>query len=199
MDNDSRPSPESATIEGMNTTPSAAGASAPPKHSRNTTRAGSPYDGLPYEDEDAYERRWGGLSEAAKVELSRSDPLTFVADHLPHRDRAEGSVVVLLAPVDSGRPVVNVISEVPRNPTAEECYRLLWPFATAAGQAYPSHGRAMIGVIHHRRGPAVPGLLDQRWMSAVHQVAQENGLSVLGVMARTASGALLPIGTADAA
>lgn len=183
----------------MNTTPGAASASAQSKHRTKSARPRSPYDGLPYEDEDGYERRWGGLSEAAKADLSRSDPLTFVADHLPHRDRAEGSVVVLLEPVGFGQPMVNVISDVPRNPTAQECYRLLWPFATAAGQACPPGGRAMIGLIHHRRGPAVPSLLDQRWLHAVQQAAQEHGLEVLGVMARTASGALLPIVDADAA
>ena len=153
----------------------------------------SPYAGLPYEDEDGYERRWGGLSKSAKHDLSRSDPLTFVADHLPNRDRQEGSVVVLLEPVGFGAPLVHVIADAPVNPSAEECYRLLWPFATAAGQARPVDGRAMIGVIHHRRGPAVPGLLDQRWLAAVRQAAQEAGIEVLGVRARTESGALIPV------
>ena len=140
----------------------------------------------------------GRVSKSSKHDLSRSDPLTFVADHLPNRDRQEGSVVVLLEPVGFGAPLVQVIADAPVNPSAEECYRLLWPFATAAGQACPPDGRAMIGVIHHRRGPAVSGVLDQRWLAAVRQAAQEAGIEVLGVLARTDSGALIPIADADA-
>jgi hypothetical protein len=190
---------KSPTLVGMNPTPGAASAAhtTPHKHQPRTQR--SPYDGLPYEDEDGYERRWGGLSETAKTDLSHSDPLTFIADHLPHRDRSEGSVVVLLQPIGFGQPMVNVISDCPRNPTAEECYRLLWPFATAASRACPPDGRAMLGLIHHRRGPAVVGVLDQRWLGAVHQAAQEAGIEVVGVMVRTASGALLAIKDAEAA
>lgn len=161
--------------------------------------ARSPYDGLPYEDEDGYEHRWGGLSEAAKADLSRSDPLTFIADHLPHRDRAEGSIVVLLEPVGYGQPLVNVISDCPRNPAAEDCYRMLWPFATAAGRMGPPGGVAKIGLILHRRGAAVAGVLDRRWFRALQQAAQEADLQMLGVLTRTASGALVPITEADAA
>lgn len=188
----------SARIMGMNATASGGTEPSPTAPSSKTARAQSPYAGAPYEDEDGYERRWGGLSESATKDLARSDPLTFVADHLPNQDRREGSVVVLLEPVGFGAPLLHVIADAPVNPSAEECYRLLWPFATAAAQACPPDGRAMIGVIHHRRGPAVPGLLDQRWLAAVRQAAEGVGIDVLGVLARTDSGALIPIADADA-
>lgn len=175
----------------MNTTGNAASAKSANQHT--TTRSPSPYDGLPYEDEDGYERRWGGLSKVATDAKSHADPLTFIADHLPHGDRTEGSVVVLLDPAGQGQPLVNVISNSPRNPTAQDCYRLLWPFAQTLGRLCPSGSGATIGLIHHRTGPAVTGPLDRRWWLAVQQAAEEHGLEVLGVMARTASGALLPI------
>ena len=184
---------DSTRIKDVNTTSFSASDQSPGAPKSSTVRTGSPYDGLPYEDEVGYQNRWGGLSRSATDELAHSDPLTFVADHLPHGDRREGSVVVLLEPVGFGSPLVSVIADAPVNPSAEECYRLLWPFATAAGQARPTDGRAMIGVIHHRRGPAVSGVLDQRWLAAVQQAAQEAGIEVLGVLARTDSGALIPV------
>lgn len=158
----------------------------------------SPYEGLPYEDEPGYERRWGGLSEEARRAQSQRDPLTFVADHLPHSDRCEGSVVVLLEPDGCGTPLVNVVSDCPRDPTAEECYLLLRTFAEAVRKVRPESGRVAIGLIHHRRGSAVVEPLDRRWFHTVHHVAGQTGLNVLGVLARTASGALVPITDADA-
>ena len=161
---------------------------------------------VPYDDLDAFHRRWGHLDDDERRQVAEEDPLGFIADHLPSYDRAEGTVVVLLDGLPDGQRLVNVVADGPLNPEPDECRRLLETFAEAAhtlvleeaelldGEGLESLFLAIeMGVLVHRRGPERVTAEDRRWSEALRDVQADWGLGSLGVLARTESGALVRV------
>lgn len=149
----------------------------------------------PYDDQIAAERRWGHLRPDELQAAARADPLRFVADHLSSDDRRRGCVALYgdLGPECS--PVLLAVPDAPPNPTFEECALLIGRFAIHVSDTREAMGGRTFGVglTHHRTGTPVVNDLDRRWLLALQTLAPEFGYTLVGVMARTAAGALVRV------
>lgn len=147
----------------------------------------------PYDDVEGYDRYWGSLSIGDFHAASMADPIRFIADHVAAIDRREGAVVVLLDMGDGVNRSVHVLAESLPNAWVDECRMQLAPFAEVAGEFRSEGLLPSIGVIHHRRGEATVNELDLRWAGVVKSLAEAAGIMVIGVAARTESGALVRV------
>ncbi|MCX6461381.1 MAG: hypothetical protein NTZ03_13875 [Actinobacteria bacterium] len=147
----------------------------------------------PYDDFAAAERRWGHLSPDELRAAADADPLRFVADNISVRDRRQGSVV-LIANLGPGQPpALVVVPDAPPEPTFEDCALLVGRFGMHLDEIRDVGAPFSVGLIHHRLGNTAVNDLDRRWQLALETLAPEFGYSILGVMARTESGALVTV------
>jgi hypothetical protein len=155
----------------------------------------------PYEDAVAAERRWGRLDPQDLERGWRADPLHFIADHVCVSDRREGAVALFMDFGVGAEPLLAVIPDAPANPTDDDCIRLLSGFVAEVEdrQAAQASSTLRMGFVHHRPGPASVTPLDQQWMTWVEAVARAYEFEIVGVMARTEAGALVPIPAGRAA
>ncbi|MEY3732985.1 MAG: hypothetical protein RL347_344 [Actinomycetota bacterium] len=162
----------------------------------------------PFDDPRAFRRRWAHLTpEQLRAEATR-DPLLFAADHVSIFDRHEGSVVVL-ADLDAGLPpTMIVIPGGPPDPTEEDCLGLLAGVVSRIDEgmddsmAVPLGDICVVrrlGIVTHRLGASMVNDIDRRWMRALGLVSVALGIEIIGVMARTRSGALVRVPDAAAA
>jgi len=153
------------------------------------------YTRTPYDDVVASERRWGHLRPDEIDTAARADPLRFLADHIPGRDREQGALALFgdLGPI--AEPVLVTVHDAPSDPTVEECALLVWRFADYVDRTRMARGEDHfgIGLVHHRVGSTVVCDLDRRWLLALEALAPEFGYSIVGVMARTEAGALVNV------
>ncbi|MCX6415197.1 MAG: hypothetical protein NTU77_11450 [Actinobacteria bacterium] len=147
----------------------------------------------PYDNHADYVGRWSGLTEAELLAAADADPLRFAADHVPAIDRREGSVVVVLDLGDDMGSSMNVIPDAPSNPTPSDCRLLLRAFLDAAEHFRREGLSPSIGLLHHRIGPAHITDVDRRWASAAEDLAARADIRLIGVAARTKSGAFVLI------
>jgi hypothetical protein len=154
----------------------------------------------PFDDPRAFTRRWANLTpEQLRAEAIR-DPLLFAADHVSILDRHEGAVVVLADLGGDLPPTMFVVPDAPPGPSEEDCLGLLAGIVSSidsamdqgAGEGELSAVRRL-GVVTHRLGAAMVNDIDRRWMSALGLVSVALGIEVIGVMARTRSGALVRV------
>lgn len=169
-----------------------------PKSSRSP-RTSSKYSAdcvgrhTPYEDHADYVGRWSGLTETELLAAADADPLRFAADHVLASDRREGSVVVILDLGDDLGRSMNVIADAPSRPKEGDCMLLLRAFVDAAEQLRAEGLSPSIGLLHHRTGPAHITDVDRRWASAIEELASGARITVIGVAARTGSGAFVRV------
>ncbi len=149
----------------------------------------------PYDDVIAAERRWGRLHPDELDAAARADPLRFMADHLSSDDRRRGSVALYGDLGHRALPILVAVPDAPPDPTFEECALLVGTFASHVADTSEAMGsRAFgVGLVHHRTGTAVVSDHDRRWLLAVESLAPTFGYAVVGVMARTSSGALVQV------
>lgn len=147
----------------------------------------------------ASEERWSAMSESQMRDAAGRDPIGFVADHLLSRDRRHGSVAVLLDAGPDGPRTIHVVNDAPLDPDPDQCRAILDRVAEQAVSLRRGMRKARLGVVHHRTGDAVVVDLDTRWAQALDDVTSDAGLGVLGVAARTESGALVRVPRAAAA
>jgi hypothetical protein len=162
----------------------------------------------PFDDPRAFRRRWASLSaEQLRVEASR-DPLLFAADHVSIFDRHEGSLVILAELDGETHPAMIVIPGGPPDPSEEDCLGLLATVVSRledeAGEAMFHNERAVtavrrLGVVTHRLGTSMINDIDRRWMRALGLVSVALGIEVIGVVARTRSGAIVRVPESAAA
>ena len=139
------------------------------------------------------------MSETQLRDAAGRVPLGFVADHLLSGDRRTGSVAVLLDAGPDGPRSIHLVHDAPLDPDVDQCRAILDRVAERAVALRRGARRARLGVVHHRTGDAVVIDLDARWAQALHDVTADAGLGVLGVAARTESGALVRVPLAAAA
>lgn len=162
----------------------------------------------PFDDPRAFRRRWANLSaEQLRVEASR-DPLLFAADHVSIFDRHEGTVVILAELDGEPHPAMIVVPGGPPDPAEEDCLGLL---ATVVSGIEEAAGESTItpegditvvrrlGVVTHRLGASMINDIDRRWMRALGLVSVALGIEVIGVVARTRSGAIVRVPESAAA
>lgn len=147
----------------------------------------------PYDDATAYLLRWRQYEPGDAI--SRAVLPVFVADHVPLADRREGCVVFFN---DGGRnrpPVLVVVPDGPSDPTEEECLGMVAGYLTriAGYDESADLSGLRVGLVLHRRGPARVTDLDRSWRRAVDDAASALRISVLGVCARTWSGAIVAV------
>ena len=147
----------------------------------------------PYEDATAYLRRWRQYEPGDAI--PRAVLPVFVADHVPLADRREGCVVFFHDGGGDRPPVLAVVPDGPSDPTEEECLGMVTGYLTriAGYDGSGDLGGLRVGLLLHRRGPARVTDLDRRWRRAVDDAASAVRISVLGVCARTWSGAVVAI------
>lgn len=156
----------------------------------------------PFDDPRAFRRRWAHLTpEQLIVEASR-DPLLFAADHTSIFDRHEGTVVVLAELHGDPQPTVIVIPGGPPDPSEEDCLGLLAGVVARIDEAAGEWTTVQdgdvcivrrIGLVTHRLGASMVNDIDRRWMRALGLVSVALGIEVIGVAARTRSGAIVRI------
>ena len=156
---------------------------------------------LDYDDPIAFERRWGRLSHAQATELSRRDPLLFVADHVSIDDRGPGSLAVY-AEMAGSSPTIIVIKDGLLEPSADDC---LTAVASIAGKLCDQVGFDIedalvmepplrrLGLVLHRRGMPHVRELDVRWAQALADGCDMLHIEPVGVLVRTEGGALVRI------
>ena len=147
----------------------------------------------PYDNPADVVGRWSGLTETELLAAAEADPMRFAADHVPAIDRREGSVVLLLDLGEDMGGSMNVIPNAPSNPTPGDCRPLLQAFLNAAEQFRHEGLSPSIGLLHHRTGAARITDVDRRWAAAIDERAAGAGIPVIGVAARTESGAFVVI------
>ena len=147
----------------------------------------------PYDNHADYVGRWSGLTEAELLAAADAAPLRFTADHVLMSDRREGSVVVILNLGEDMGSSMNVIPDAPSNPSSGDCRLLLRTFLDAAEQFSRDGLSPSIGLLHHRIGPSHSTDIDRRWASAIDELAAGTGVRIIGVAARTESGAFVLI------
>lgn len=147
----------------------------------------------PYEDHADFDGRWSGLTEAELRAAADADPLRFAADHMLASDRREGSVAVILDLGDDLGSSMNVIADAPSRPKQGDCMLLLRAFIDAAERLRAEGLSPSIGLLHHRTGPSHITDVDRRWASAIEELAAGAGITVIGVAARTESGAFVRV------
>jgi hypothetical protein len=145
----------------------------------------------PYDNHADYVGRWSGLTEAELLAAAAADPLRFAADHVLASDRREGSVVVLLDLGEDMGSSMNVVPNAPSNPTPADCRLLMRTFLDAAEHFRREGLSPSIGLLHHRIGPAHITDVDRRWAAAIDELAAGTGIRIIGVAARTESGAFV--------
>jgi hypothetical protein len=145
----------------------------------------------PFDDPIAFNRRWGSLDASARTALADSDPLMFLADHLPVADRREGCIAIAVQCGQGPSPLI-VIPDGPAHPTDVQC-------ATVIGTAYErlNSDATGLGIVHHRRGGVGITDTDRRWALALRAVCDAFSIEPLGVMARLRSGALVRVPLPD--
>ncbi len=105
-----------------------------------------------------------------------------VSEHLdlivsPDERRRHGVFFVLCD--EAGYPVTHAaVDDAEPDPTAEDCCRVVQPFATALAQADPS-GRLLVAPT--RPGSPTIGDVDRRWFHAVHATCGRLDIAVHGV------------------
>jgi len=147
----------------------------------------------PFEDFTAYMRRWGRYQSGDPVRPE--DLPVFMADHVPLADRREGSIAFFCDGTGGRSQLFAFVHGGPAEPSAEECRVQVARYLTrvAAGDESVDLTGLGFGLIVHRRGSTTVCDLDRRWRRAADDVADALGLTVLGVCARTWSGAIVAV------
>ena len=151
-----------------------------------------------FDDSTAYDRRWTRASIEAQRELSISDPLLFMADHIPTTDRAEGLIAVYAGIGIERSPRMILLREVPEELTFDERLATLSAVVTRLDDVYASPGTddpgvIALGLVVHRRGGSVVSPSDAMWMRALHALDEMTGVDPVGVIVRTKEGHLVRV------
>lgn len=148
----------------------------------------------PFEDSTAYMRRWGRYEPGDPVRPE--DLPVFIADHIPLADRREGSIAFFTDDTGGRQQLLAIVHDGPAEPTDEDCLMQVAGYLTrvAGGDEAADFTDLGFGLVLHRRGTSVVTDLDRRWRRAADGAAEALGLRVLGVLARTWSGALVTVG-----
>ena len=164
----------------------APGAPGPVPHDHATARRRR------YDDPAGRARRWSGLDADARHAAAALDPVGFLADYLPVRERDDGALAVLLrgeagrAPGVPGRGVVTVVTGTPADAASTDCAAVLAPFVAAAGPGAVTG----VGLVRHRTGPVGTTASDRRWRCALRAAAVQAGVEDLGMAVRHEDGSL---------
>ncbi len=155
----------------------------------------------PYDDVVAFDRRWFHCDPADADARQQAQPLLFVADHISIHDRRAGSLAVYARTADD-QPLMAVIPDALPDPSADECLRAMLGIADNVCREFGIDPEVMdlgdppfaaLGLVHHRRGRPHITDVDRHWAQALTDVCGWLGVEPIGVLARTESGALVPV------
>lgn len=141
----------------------------------------------PFDDYAAFDRRWSDSDR--RHALAEADPLLFVADHIPSRDRRAGSIALCILPID-GPSTLALIPDGPLIPSDTDCLMLL-SRAAAGGNLRG------LGVVHHRLGGPDVTDVDRRWALALKATSLALDFEPIGILARLHSGELVHVDVPD--
>lgn len=155
-----------------------------------------------FDDPHAYARRWGHKTREQVSQLSQADPLLFLADHISVTDRRVGALAFM---VDLGMdrpPTMILVKDGPEDPDVDECLTMLINVVQRADSEFgpgaldvdrgETHVQRL-GVVAHRTGAPSIQQRDRAWAQALDGAARWFDLEPVGVVVRTATGAIVRV------